>query len=324
MKTIFVTGAGGFAGSRSVEHLRTHGYDVVAGVRNRARKLAYERQGIRSLVCDVADPINVARAIASVRPDGVIHLAGPSAPADAIREPIEAFQGIAASWVYVLDAVRRASPRARILLVSGSQPHRGDNAGGNPGAPRPTSLFSGFKAVAESLAREFNAAYQLDLSIARPYWYTGPNQSGAAYFPAALRRIMEAAAGGQGQVELAELDSCRDLMHVDDLVAAYERILVDGKPGAAYDVCTGRATSTRELLEWVISGAGLGVQLVEAKSAAATEGPAGAGDPVRLRDELHWQAPRTGHDALADLWASLKSSEPQRHQTQQPMGVAMA
>jgi GDP-4-dehydro-6-deoxy-D-mannose reductase len=321
VKTIFVTGAGGYAGSHVVEHLRAKGHDVVAGVRNRARKLAYERHGIRSLVCDVADPINVARAVASARPDGVIHLAGSSRPQDATREPIESFQGLTASWVYILDAVRRAAPRARVLLVSSAEASGGNDAKDGGAAQRPASLFGGYKAAAESLAGDFNRAFQLDLSIARPYWYTGPNQPESACFPAALRRIRDAAARGDGRVEIADLDASRDVMHIDDLAAAYERVLIDGKPAGVYSICTGRANTVRELLESVIASAGLSIQLTAGAPGVNAAGPQGAGDPTHVSHELHWDAPRTGFDAVADLWSSMQASAERASHSRSSIGA---
>ena len=94
MRNVLVTGAEGFAGTHLIEFLRGRGVDVVAGVRNRGRKLALERRVGKALVCDVSDAINVARVVAGVKPDGIIHLAGCSRPFSASCEPLEAYQSI--------------------------------------------------------------------------------------------------------------------------------------------------------------------------------------------------------------------------------------
>ena len=110
MRTLFVTGAEGFTGRHLVEYLRRRGYEVVGGVRNRARKLALERRQGKAVVCDVSDAITVARAIASVKPDGIIHLAGTARAHEAAVEPLVAYQSIVTGWANVLDAVRRIVP----------------------------------------------------------------------------------------------------------------------------------------------------------------------------------------------------------------------
>jgi len=129
VNTIFVTGAEGFLGTHLTRHLRERGYEVVAGVRNRARKLAHERHFGKALVCDVSDAINVARVIAGVRPDGIVHLAGTSHAHEASAEPLTAYQSIVTAWANVLDGVRRARLRTRVIMASTCEVY--GNAGGD-------------------------------------------------------------------------------------------------------------------------------------------------------------------------------------------------
>ena len=177
MQTVFVTGAEGFAGSHVFELLRRSGYDAVAGVRNRARKLAYERQGCKALVCDVSDAINVARVVASVRPDAVVHLAGLAHPADAAADPLLGYQSIVTAWANILDAVRRTVPRAHVVLASACDVYGDAGRDGQPlsetTSAKPISTFGSLKRTAESIAHTFFRDYHLNITIARPFHYTG-------------------------------------------------------------------------------------------------------------------------------------------------------
>ncbi len=160
MQTIFVTGAEGFVGTVLAQHLRQRGYRVVAGVRNRARKLAYERRFGKAIVCDVSDAINVARAVASIKPDGVIHLAGYTHSHDTNEQPLEAYQAIVSGWANILDAVRRTVPRARVLLISACDVY--GRAGNQPSAktpPGPVSSLVHSRSRRESVARTFSEKY---------------------------------------------------------------------------------------------------------------------------------------------------------------------
>lgn len=314
MHTLFVTGAGGFTGSRLVEYLRQHGYDVVAGVRNRARKLAYERQNGKALVCDVADPINVARAIASVRPEGVIHLAGISQPADAARDPLAAYQTIVTSWANVLDAVRRAVPRAKVVLASACDVYGNEGSDGRPlgetAALRPVSTFGSLKAAAESIAHTFYRDYHLNVTIARPFHYTGPGQSERFFFAAVARMLAGWDSASQGgEIRLPDLSCRRDLLHVDDVVVAYERLLVDGRPNEVYNICSGTAYSCRELVEAMVRNTGHSIRVADTPpDAAGVPIPALCGDNTKIRTELSWTPTRTAQEAVAELLASCKPS----------------
>ena len=216
MKTAFVTGAEGFAGRRLFDHLRHTGQNVVAGVRNRARKLAVERAGGQALVCDVSDPIGVARAIASVKPDVIYHLAGTSRPSDATDAPLTAYQSIVSGGANVLDAARRAVPRAKVVLASACDVY---GAACRDGAPvsedtplQPVNTFGSFKAAAESIAETFYTSYHLDITIARPFHAIGPSLPERFFFGSVARRLLAWDAQREGnRFELPDLDCKRDL-----------------------------------------------------------------------------------------------------------------
>jgi GDP-4-dehydro-6-deoxy-D-mannose reductase len=313
VKTVFITGAGGFAGSHLLKHLRNNGYEVVAGVRNRARKLAYERRNDRALVCDVTDPINVARAIASVRPDAVIHLAGISRPQQATAEPLEAYQAIVTAWANVLDAVRRAVPRARVVLVSACDVYGNAGRDGHPitedTPANPTTTFGSLKATAENIAHTFYRDYHLNVTIARPFHYTGPGQPGEFFFSAVASRLAETGPGKDPlELTLPDLNCRRDLLHIDDVVRAYKRLLEDGRPNEAYNVCSGQTYTCRELVEAMIAACGGSASLREAAGDEDSAPiPNLCGSPRKLQDELGWRPTRTGLDAVRDLLAGYRS-----------------
>ncbi len=305
MQTIFITGAEGFVGTVLTQHLRQRGYRVVAGVRNRARKLAYERRFGKAIVCDVSDAINVARAVASVKPDGVVHLAGYTHTHDTNEQPLEAYQSIVSGWANLLDAVRRTVPRARVLLISacdvygraGHQPVRED-------APlAPVSTFGALKVTAESVARTFSEKYCLNLSVARPFHYTGPGQPDTFFYGSVARRLANWDLETDGdELALPDLRCRRDLLHVHDVVDAYERLLHDGQPNQTYNVCSGEARTCAEIVQVMAQSLRLPLRLVDAPSSADDEFvDIFWGDNTKLRSELGWQPTHTADGALQEL-----------------------
>jgi len=307
VQTIFVTGAEGFAGSLLARQLCERGYQVVAGVRNRARKLAYERRQGKAIVCDVADAINVARAVAALKPDGIVHLAGPSDPRAAVGEPLEAYQSIVSGWANLLDAVRRIVPRARVLLVSACDVYGAAGADGKnlreDTPPQPVSTFGALKLTAESIAHTFFKKYHLNLTIARPFHYVGPGQPENSFYASAARRLASwEPATGEQEWALPELGCRRDLLHVQDVIDAYERLLLDGKPDEVYNVCSGEGRTLAEIIQVMAQAARVPIRLTE--SGTPTNGEfvsAYVGDSTKLRAELSWQPTRTVDGALQEL-----------------------
>lgn len=307
MQTIFVTGADGYAGSFLAQQLRLRGYTVVAGVRNRARKLFYERNFGRAIVCDVSDAIAVARAIASARPNAVVHLAGEAHPQNAGAQPLLAYQSLVTAWANVLDAVRRICPRARVLMVSASDVYGTAGADGRPlredVTPQPVTTFGSLKLAAESIAHTYFQKFHLNVTIARPFHYTGPGQPDSFFYGAVRRRLSEWNPATNGEtLSLPDLECRRDLLHVMDVVDAYERLLQDGRPNETYNVCSGTARTCRELVQLMAQTARLSVQFVSQTPAEGEETiPVLCGDNTKLRTELNWQPTRTVEGALQEL-----------------------
>jgi GDP-4-dehydro-6-deoxy-D-mannose reductase len=314
VKTLFVTGAEGFTGRHLVEYLRRRGYEVIGGVRNRARKLAYERQHGKALVCDVSDAINVARAVASVKPDGIIHLAGTSQPHAANAEPLTAYQSIVTGWANMVDAVRRVVPRARVLFASACEVY--GRAGGEERPvsedtpPAPVNTFGSLKATAESIARTFFLNYHTNITIVRPFHYTGAGQSEEFFFGSVAKRV----AGWDsnvhdGQLQLPDLDFKRDMLHVSDVVEAYAYLLEEGRPNEVYNICSGRTWTVREIVELIVRAAGRSITVSELPTEDDGQIPWLCGDNTKISSEFGWQPRHTVEQAVAELTQSYLPQE---------------
>jgi len=315
VKTVLVTGAEGFLGSHLTQHLHNRGYEVVAGVRNRARKLAYERGHGKALVCDVADAINVARAIASVCPDGVVHLAGTSHAYEASSEPLVAYQSIVTAWANVLDGVRRACPRARVVMAStcevyGNVGHDG-RALNEETTPEPINTFGSLKIAAESIAHTFYRDYHLNVTIARPFHYIGAGMCDRFFFGSVAKEIAEWDSSTHGdQLQLPDLDCRRDITHVQDVAEAYERLLCDGVPNEVYNICAGQSRTVREIVQAMISNADRPITLSDLPASNDHQIRALCGDNSRLCDQLGWRPTRNADEAAADLLRTFQVEQP--------------
>jgi GDP-4-dehydro-6-deoxy-D-mannose reductase len=293
---------------------RQRGYVVVAGVRNRARKLTHERQYGRAIVCDVSDAINVAQAIAAAQPQAVVHLAGDSHPWIAGEQPLTAYQSIVSGWANVLDGVRRVCPRSRVLLVSACDVYGQAGADGQPltedTPTQPTSTFGSFKLAAESIAHTYYEKFHLDLTVARPFHYTGPGQPESFFFGAAAKRLANWDPGADGdELSLPDLNCRRDVLHIQDVLDAYDKLLHEGKPNETYNVCSGTTHTCRELIETMIQTSQTAVRLVDQPAPASDDVPTAiCGDATKLRQELDWKPTHTAQQAVQELVRSFQQA----------------
>ncbi len=317
MKTLFITGAEGFTGKHLVEYLRRRGYEVVGGVRNRARKLAFERQYGKALVCDVSDAITVARAVAGVKPDGIVHLAGTSQPHAANAEPLIAYQSIVTGWANILDAARRIVPRARVLLTSACDVYgkvEGNERPVGEDTPfNPVNTFGSLKASAESIARTFFLNYHTHITIVRPFHYTGAGQSEEFFFGSVAKRLAEWDPAAHGStLQLPDLNFKRDFLHVSDVIEAYAYLLEEGRANEAYNISSGRTWTVREIIELICRTAGRNITLSD-QPADDDDGqvPWYCGDNHKITTEFGWQPRYTVEQAVAELTQSFLPQQAQ-------------
>ena len=148
------------------------------------------------------------------------------------------------------------------------------------------------------------------MTIARPFAYTGPGQAELFFYGSVARRLAEWNSSEYGsELQLPDLDCKRDLLHIDDLVDAYERLLDKGKPNEIYNVCLGEARPVRELVQTMVKASGRPVSVGDLTTGSAPQQPVLWGDNSKLREQLGWEPTRTAEQALRDLVRSQQTRE---------------
>jgi GDP-4-dehydro-6-deoxy-D-mannose reductase len=228
----FVTGGSGFVG----EHLLAELGD---------RAVAPPRSEL-----DLLDADAVRNALAGARPECVFHLAAHASVAQSWREPAEVMRDNLTMTVNVLEAMRHEAPDAVAVVMSSSEIY------GPPArlpveesAPlRPQNPYAVSKAACDLLAGQYADAHGLRVIRMRAFNQAGPGQSDSYVVGTVTRQVAEAEAAGGGVVHTGNPDLARDYTDVRDTVRAYVAVL--DLPSDAYNVCSGRSATVREIVEY--------------------------------------------------------------------------
>lgn len=264
---ILVTGGSGFVGSYLIALLEAAGRRVVAlGQPPQPVVGAPLPPAIHPTWHDVdlRDREMVDDLIADLRPAEVYHLAGLASVADSFLDPAPAYQVNMMGTLYVLDAVRRFAPTARVLVVSSAEVYGGLTSPLTEDCPfYPGNPYAASKVGAEMVAVEQFRSHGLQVVRARAFNHTGPGQVPRFAIPSFAKQIAEIEAGRQSPVlRVGNLAARRDFLDVRDVVDAYVALMAKGEAGKAYNVCSGRAVAMQDLLDGL---------LAEAKVAIAVE-----------------------------------------------------
>jgi GDP-4-dehydro-6-deoxy-D-mannose reductase len=257
---------------------------------------------------DLLDAAAVLAAVRDARPATVFHLAALASVQRSWESPAETLVANLRMTAHLLEAVRAEAPEATVLVTSS-----GEVYGPPERLPvteearlRPQNPYAVSKAACDLLAGQYADAFDMHIVRTRAFNHAGPGQ-GAEYVIGTLtRQVAEAEAAGASAVVLrtGNPDSARDFTDVRDVVRAYRAAAE--LPAGVYNVCSGRATSVRDLVELVSRVSTLPVSHeVDPERVRAHDVPELRGSAERLRAASGWRPAipleRTVADAL-EAW----------------------
>jgi GDP-4-dehydro-6-deoxy-D-mannose reductase len=227
---VVVTGAAGFAGGYLADACAAAGDEVVGPAR---------------AACDLRDAGAARAAIAAARPQVVYHLAARAHVGESWRDPGGTLSDNVLMTFNVLEAVRTQAPDAVVVAVASGEIY------GTPeqlpideAAPlRPQNPYAVSKASADLLAGFYADAHGLRVIRARAFNHAGPGQDPSFAISSFARQAAEDAE----RIVTGNPATRRDYTDVRDVVRAY-RLLAERGEAGVFNVCSGRATSTAELV----------------------------------------------------------------------------
>lgn len=306
LPTALITGIAGFCGSYLAELLagqgwRVVGLDVAAGAGERLRRLGLD---VAVWQADLADAAALQEIVAATQPDQIYHLAALTNPAAPYRALYEAN---VYGTIHLLEAAHATAPEARVLIAGSSaqygptQPH--ENPIGEAQEFRPITQYAVTKAAQDLLGAMASAAGQAVIRT-RSFNIIGPRQGPQFVSAAFARQIAEIEQGRRPPlIEVGNLAAVRDFVDVRDVARAYTLALTAGRPGQAYNVCSGAGRSVQSLLDGLLAlstATAIKVRPVPERMQPA-DVPAQVGSSARLAADAGWQPLIPWQQTLQDL-----------------------
>lgn len=309
---VLILGITGFAGRYLAAELERSGHEVIGAARRDGKSEGpREIDGRKLLPCDVTQQDQVAATLGAARADAVVVLAGIASPPAAQRNPDLAYRVHVLGTVHLLTAAR-SFPKLRILLVTSSEAYGQVAAEELPITEetplRPASIYAASKASADLAARAFALSEGMDVVRVRAFNHTGPGQRPDFVCPDFARQVAEIAAGRRSpRMSVGNVDVRRDFSDVRDIARGYVAALSRGRAGEAYNLCSGRATLVRSILDDLCRIAGVRPEIeIDASRQRRAEVPAYWGSYRKAEVELGWRPEIPWQNTLADLYRDVR------------------
>jgi GDP-4-dehydro-6-deoxy-D-mannose reductase len=295
MPRALITGINGFVGSYLASHLLDMEWEVF-GFDLRADGLSANFfQG------EITDPGALKRTLDEANPDIIFHLAG------VIKSPHVnvLYKANLLGTVTLLDQVIESNHRP-VVVIAGSSAVYGHKSSTTPINEqvklRPVTHYAVSKVAQEAVALRYYEAYHLPVMILRMFNLLGPGQSADLACSAFARQIALAEARGENEIVTGNLDARRDFVDVRDAVRAFGLVAEKGKPGQAYNVCSGRAVAIRECLDEMISMSPYRFEVrMDAERIQKNDVPVQMGSSRKLTQLVGWHPQISLKQSLSDL-----------------------
>ena len=243
--TILITGGAGFIGVNSAQSFASKGWQVIVldNLSRKGTKLnlhwLQEQHDVLFERADIRDAEAVAVIVKKYQPDVLLHLAAQVAVTTSVSDPREDLEINAIGTFNMLEAVRLHSPATFFINAStnkvyGKMEQHGvverngryeyKNLLGGVAETQNLDFHSPYgcsKGVADQYTIDYSRVYGLNTVTLRQSCIYGPRQFGiedqgwVAWFTIAAMLDKEITVFGNGK-------QIRDVLHVDDLVAAYQ------------------------------------------------------------------------------------------------------
>ncbi len=303
--TILVTGAAGFAGSHLLDLLRLEEARVVAlrkpGV-GADTQAAHPDADWREI--ELLDRGAMRKVVADTRPGTVYHLAGAPHVGQSWSAATDTLAINVLGTHALLEAVRLEGLPCRVVVPSSAYVYRTlDRALTEDDAVEAANPYAISKVAVELAVARAARVDGVRAVVARSFNHIGPRQDPSFFASGVARQVALIESGRlEPVIHVGNLESRRDLTDVRDTVQAYRALADRGSPGAAYNVCSGRAYQMRDLLETLVARARVEVEIrTDPERLRPNDTPLLLGDPSRIRQATGWEPRVPIEQTLADL-----------------------
>ncbi len=302
MRKILITGVCGFVAQHLIRHLLQREPDSELFGVDVAPVCPWKNMGVRYRQLDLTDRTELAALLEKFAPDWIIHLAAVSSVSDSWRRPEKCFLNNTGIFLNLVETLRLLGLKSRLLSVGSSEEYGSCSPEKMPLREEyelhPDNPYAVARVAQEQLSRLYAYSYGLDIVMTRSFNHIGPGQRDTFVIPSFVRQLVELSRHpGGGVLHVGNIEIIRDFLDVRDVADAYYRLLQVGNSGEVYNVCSGRGTRLRTIIDEITRHLGIEVEIrVDPARIRPTDNPVIIGDNSKLRAATGWE-PRHMLDA---------------------------
>ena len=254
---LLVTGASGFVGAKVAELAIAAGHEVAALVRPNgpSRRLAPLAGRYLPLAVDLREKRSLFAAVASFRPEAIIHIAWAGVANSARNDSSQFSENIDAACALVEAG---AAAGCKAFIGTGSQGEYGAGSTMREDAlPQPTTMYGAAKVAALYLTRQLVQQAGMRHAWLRLFSTYGPDDNPGWLIPSLISQMLEC------QRPQTTLGTQKwDWLHVDDVARGLIAAAVTPTAEGIFNLGSGAPVQVRRAVELIRDAAAPGMELV--------------------------------------------------------------
>jgi len=316
---ILITGISGFVARHFVELLSSSGGNhTVAGIyhTNRPGFREDEYPGIKCSFhqVDMVDGDQLKELLIQFQPSHILHLASHSSVAYSWKYPADCIKENTAMFLNLVEYVRLLNLKCRILSVGSAEEYGNVEESALPltedSSLVPVSPYGVSRLLQERIVEIYSKNYGLDIIHSRSFNHIGPYQNEKFVISSFAKQIIQQLNDGQRNISISagDMDVTRDFTDVRDVVKAYLLLLIKGKKGSIYNVCSGNGYLLKDMIKKFESLTQSHISChINEKNIRPAENRRVVGNNEKIKQETGWSPEISIDKSLEDLLLYWKS-----------------
>lgn len=264
MKKFLITGFSGFVSYHFLNYLNSISSDSkldVLGLDIQEpfdfSSWNFDKLNIKFQKCQLTDKDDVSQAIRDFKPTHILHLAAFSSVGQSWKDPSGCFTNNTAIFLNLVEVIREYAPQCRMLCVGSSEEYGTVTEVDLPLKEdkliQPLNPYAVTKMAQEAMGKCYIDKFGMNIIFTRSFNHIGPRQRDVFVIASFAKQVALASVEGKKELFMTtgNLAVKRDFLDVRDVVHAYYMLLLDGRSGEIYNVCSGNSYSLSTIIQYL-------------------------------------------------------------------------
>jgi len=309
---ILITGFTGFVSLHFLNYLNSAapGAEVMGIDKNPLsfNPTVYPNLHIRFRDIDLLNRPQVNETLSGFPPEYILHLASVSSVAQSWQTPLDSFVNNTNIFLNLVEQVRISKIPCRILSVGSSEEYGEVKEEELPltemSILKPLSPYAVARVSQEMLSKIYAEGFGLDLIITRSFNHIGPGEKDNFVISSFAKQLVQLSRqkAENNKLVTGNLSVIRDFVDVRDVVKAYYLLLLNGRKGEVYNICSGNGILLKDIVVKMSEQLKMNISLeVNPDLIRPNENKKVIGSFKKIHDELGWSPGIQLEKSLADI-----------------------